>query len=411
MYSFIARQPIFNNELKTVAYELLFRDGMNNFFPDVTDEYATSKMISDQFLCLPLSNTAGNHSSFINVPHKMIINGLSGALPMDHVVIEILEDAVPDSALYSAVKELHAKGYQLALDDFTLSGDWDKFLEYISVIKFDIRSKSSDEILEYISTKSHLLGGIKFLAEKVETKEEFYLYSNSGFDLFQGFFFSKPEILKSKCLSQNLLSLSRLLVEVNSEMFCFSAVEEILKKDLTLSYKIMRYVRNILFKSHGVVNSDGLTLKEILMYLGHNEIRRFVTIAALASIDGRGVTELYHLSLVRGKFCELVASRAHKNSISYNAFLCGMFSLLDVILELPIKDLIKQITIPKDVSVALCDKQGELFDILNLSVSYEQLDWNYTADLCRKLNICEYVVIESMQIATTWADGFSISHV
>lgn len=409
MYSFIARQPIFNNDLKTVAYELLFRDGMNNYFPEVSQEYATSKMISDQFLCIPLPNTLGNHISFINVPHRMIINGHSDALPVDDVVIEILEDAVPDNALFCAVKGMHARGYKIALDDFMLDSEWDKFLEYISVIKFDIRDKSGEEILEYINTKRHLLDGITFLAEKVESKEEFDFYSNAGFALFQGFFFSRPEILKSKCLSQNILSLSRLWVEVNREKFDFFTIEKILRNDLTLSYKIMRYVRNILFKTYGFVNSDSLTLKEILMYLGCNEIRRFVTVAALANMDGRGISELYHLSLVRGKFCELIASKVINISFSYKAFTCGLFSLLDVILEIPMEDLMKQISIPNDVTAALCEKKGELFDILNLSQCYEQLDWERTADICSKLNISEYVVIESMQNATAWASELSFS--
>ena len=341
------------------------------------------------------------------VPHQMIISGLVDTLPVDDVVIEILEDAVPDNALYCAVKEMHAKGYQIALDDFMLDSEWDRFLEYISVIKFDIQTTSRKEILEYINEKDHLLGGISFLAEKVETKDEFYFYSNAGFTLFQGYFFSRPEVLKSKCLSQGSLSLSRLLIEVNREKFDFSIIEKILKSDLALSYKIMRYVRGVLLKYYGVVNFDSLTLKEILVYLGCNEIRRFVTIAALANMDGRGVTELYHLSLVRGKFCELIASKAINISLSYNSFVCGLFSLLDVILELPMEDLIKQIALPKEVTAALCEKQGELFDILNLSLCYEQLDWKCASDLCKRLKIPEYAVIESMKNATEWADELS----
>jgi c-di-GMP-related signal transduction protein len=93
--------------MQTVAYELLFRDGMNNAFPDVSPEYATSRMISDQFLCIPVPRIANNHSSFINVPHQMIINGLGDTLPNEKVVIEILENAVPDDALFCAVKDMH----------------------------------------------------------------------------------------------------------------------------------------------------------------------------------------------------------------------------------------------------------------------------------------------------------------
>jgi EAL and modified HD-GYP domain-containing signal transduction protein len=166
MYSFIARQPIFDTKMQTVAYELLFRDGMNNAFPDVSPEYATSRMISDQFLCIPVPRIANNHSSFINVPHQMIINGLGDTLPNEKVVIEILENAVPDDALFCAVKDMHDRGYQLALDDFTMDDEWDRFMQYISVIKFDVRDNDYEDIRQYIHRKSQLLQGIKSLLKK-----------------------------------------------------------------------------------------------------------------------------------------------------------------------------------------------------------------------------------------------------
>ena len=146
MYGFIARQPIFNPEMKTVAYELLFRDGMTNRFPDVSAEYATSRMISDQFLCVPSQRIAGTHTSFINFPSRMVIDRSGEALDKEHVVIEILEDAVPGDELLQAVKEMNAQGYQFALDDFTLAPEWDVFLPYISILKFDVRNYTLAQI-------------------------------------------------------------------------------------------------------------------------------------------------------------------------------------------------------------------------------------------------------------------------
>jgi EAL and modified HD-GYP domain-containing signal transduction protein len=259
MYSYIARQPIFDGEMRTIAYELLFRDGMNNAFPDVSPEYATSRVISDQFLCIPVPRIVCNHRAYINVPHQMLISGLGDTLPHENVVIEILENAIPDDRLFTAVKDLHNRGYQLALDDFTMKDSWDRFLRYISVIKFDIRENSYQDILHYINTKKDRLKATEFLAEKVETKEQFDLYRRAGFSFFQGYFFSRPEVMKNKCLPQNTLSLCRLMMEVNREAPDFSAIENLLKTDLTLSYKIMRYVRNLLFKSHGITETDNFS--------------------------------------------------------------------------------------------------------------------------------------------------------
>ncbi|EGQ5322280.1 EAL domain-containing protein [Enterobacter asburiae] len=407
MYSYIARQPIFDREMRTIAYELLFRDGMNNAFPDVSPEYATSRVISDQFLCIPVPRIACSHSAYINVPHQMLISGLGDALPHENVVIEILENAIPDERLFDAVKDLHNKGYQLALDDFTMKDSWDRFLRYISVIKFDIRGNSYQDILHYINVKQDWLKATEFLAEKVETKEEFDLYRSAGFSFFQGYFFSRPEIMKNKCLPQNTLSLCRLMMEVNREAPDFSAIESLLKTDLTLSYKIMRYVRNLLFKSHGIMKTDNFTLKEMLICLGCDAIRRFVTVAALANMGVAGVSECYHLSMVRGKFCELIARQTERALLPCNAFVCGLFSLLDIILEVPMEDLIKQISVPHAVSAALCEHQGDLYNILALSLCYEQYNWEGASEICHTLNISEFSVIEAMQAATKWADEIS----
>lgn len=170
----------------------------------------------------------------------------------------------------------------------------------------------------------------------------------------------------------------------------------------------MRYVRNVLFKTQGIIQSDNMALKEMLVFLGYNELRRFVSVAALAEMSASGVSELYYQSMVRGKFCELISVKANKASLSYNAFICGLFSLLDVILELPMQDLIKQLTITKNIRDALCEQTGELFDMLNLSLCYEKLDWSRTSHICQTLNLPEFAVIETMQAATKWADEMSI---
>ncbi|MGL9722080.1 EAL and HDOD domain-containing protein [Symbiopectobacterium sp.] len=138
MYSFVARQPILNKNLQPVAYELLFRDGIRNSFPDVTPEYATAQIITEQFLTNSLSRLVDDHISYINVPHQMITNGLVEALPPEKVVLEILENAPPDDTLLASVKRLKKRGFKLALDDFLMAPEWDRFLPYIDVLKFDL---------------------------------------------------------------------------------------------------------------------------------------------------------------------------------------------------------------------------------------------------------------------------------
>lgn len=403
MYAFIARQPIFNTDMNTVAYELLFREGMTNHFPDVSAEYATSRMISDQFLCVPSQRIAGTHTSFINFPSRMVIDRSAEALDKDNVVIEILEDAIPGEELLQAVKEMNAHGYRFALDDFTLAPEWDVFLPYISILKFDVRNNTLAQIERYLAERKNLTMHIQYLAEKVETKAEFKIYLKAGFTLFQGYFFCRPEIIKYKRLSQNQLAIFRLQMEVGRNKPDFRIIESLIKTDLTLSYKVMRYMKHTAFKHVGACNFSKLTLNEVLRYLGENQLRRFVAVVVLASAGNDTVNELYPLSMMRGKFCEMIAQQMNDPLLAENAFMCGLFSLLDTILELPMTELMKQIAVPQSVSNALCHQEGVLADIVTLCRLYEQQAWDEAARMGHALGLKDEEVVEAMRKATIWA--------
>ncbi|MHA0954468.1 EAL and HDOD domain-containing protein [Enterobacter ludwigii] len=409
MYGFIARQPIFNLDMNTVAYELLFRDGMTNRFPDVSAEYATSRMISDQFLSVPSQRIAGEHTSFINFPSRMIIDRSAEALDKNNVVIEILEDADPGEALLQAVREMYEHGYCFALDDFTLAPEWDVFLPYISIIKFDVQNYTLAQIKNYLSERKSLTGHIKYLAEKIETKEEFKQYSDAGFSLFQGYFFCRPEVIKYKRLSQNQLAIFRLQMEVGRNKPDFRIIEALIKSDLTLSYKIMRYMKHTAFKHMGSCNFSKLTLSEVLRYLGENQLRRFVAVVVLASAANDTVTELYPMSMMRGKFCELIAEKLNEPMLAENAFMCGLFSLLDTLLELPMAELMTQIAVPQSVSNALCHQEGQLADMVRLCHYYEQQQWDEASRISHVLGLAEEDIVEAMRKATIWAGENAVS--
>ncbi|MCW2483749.1 EAL and HDOD domain-containing protein, partial [Candidatus Symbiopectobacterium sp. NZEC135] len=231
-----------------VAYELLFRDGIGNAFADVTPEYATAQIITEQFLTNSLSRLVDDHISYINVPHQMLTNGLVEALPPEKVVLEILENAPPDDTLLASVKRLKKRGFKLALDDFLMAPEWDRFLPYIDVLKFDLTLSSFADIGSYINKLPYR--HITLLAEKVETREQFSQAKQLGISLFQGYFFSKPEIIQSRRLSVNNYNVLQLLSEVNKQELNYEQIEKLLSKDLSLAYKAMRYVNNIRLRSN-----------------------------------------------------------------------------------------------------------------------------------------------------------------
>ncbi|CAM2958057.1 EAL and HDOD domain-containing protein [Vibrio rarus] len=195
MYSsFIARQPISDRHGVTVAYELLYRKSHVNKYPiDVDGEHATKSILAD--LLIESSGEMLNYGkSFINFPHTTLIAGLPLCLPAQDVVIEVLEADVPSPELINALKILHKRGYQIALDDFMPTSEWEPVLSYISIIKIDIQQLSLSDSQAFIQAHQHL--NIQFLAEKIENHAQYQQALSAGFHLFQGYFLGQPEMLE-----------------------------------------------------------------------------------------------------------------------------------------------------------------------------------------------------------------------
>ncbi|MGY5958000.1 EAL and modified HD-GYP domain-containing signal transduction protein [Kosakonia sp. BK9b] len=409
MFSFVARQAIFDENMNTVGYELLFRDSMTNRFPDVTPEYATAQIIVEQFLGAPLGRLKEYSAIFVNFPYELLVQGMAETLPKDRVIVEILETAEPTPLLLNTVKKLYAHGFRIALDDFELGETWNAFLPYVSIIKFDVRLNTPDEIRSYITSKGDLLKETVFLAEKVETQEEYECFRDMGCTLFQGHFFSKPVIHSANKLVQNQLITLKLMKEVNADSPDFGKIEALLKQDLALSFKIMRYAQNIVFNARGIKNIRSQSLKDIIFYLGTNELRRFVLVSCLTSVNKQKTDDIYHQSLFRARFCELASARSISRHSADDAFIVGLFSQLDNIFEMPMADLISQIDVSTNVMMALREKKGPLYPYLQLIELYENHNWEEVSALGHRLGFNRSVVAEMIKLATKWADEIPTS--
>ncbi|QOV66097.1 EAL and HDOD domain-containing protein [Kosakonia pseudosacchari] len=409
MYSFVARQAIFDKQLNTVGYELLFRNSMDNRFPDMSAEQATTQLIEEQFLSAPVGRKSDNSTVYVNFPYQLLVEGLAETLPINRVVIEILENAEPDIKLLETVKRMHTLGFRIALDDFEPGNQWEAFMPYVNVIKFDIRRSSREKISDYILANRELLRHAVFLAEKVETYEEFETFKKLGFHLFQGYFFSKPVVTRRNKLAQNRAFALKLMQEVNVESPNLNKIEDLLKRDVSLSFKIMRYAQNILYNTRGISGFRNQSLRDIVVYLGIGEMRRFVLVACLTSFEDVTNTEIYYLSLIRAKFCELVAARTSTNNIANDAFMVGLFSLLDVILGLPLEELVAQIAVSPEVARALEANSGELYPYVQLARLYEQRMWDEASDVAHEIGLPNSAISELMNQAAKWADELPIT--
>ncbi|MDD3816005.1 MAG: EAL domain-containing protein, partial [Desulfocapsaceae bacterium] len=181
---FVARQPIFNRHRKIFAYELLFRTGMSNAFPGVDGDEATSSLLSSSFFTVGIEQIASGHKAFVNFTEDMLVRGVPSMFPKDSVVVEVLEDVQPTEEVIGACRELVAKGYTLALDDFVYADNLIPLIENAKIIKVDFRFTPIEQIKEMVETLKNY--SCKLLAEKIETYEEFTLASSMGFVYFQG---------------------------------------------------------------------------------------------------------------------------------------------------------------------------------------------------------------------------------
>ena len=368
MYTFVARQPILDAKMKTYAYELLFRKGLTNAFPNVSSEEATTSLLAEQFINQPIENLVGDKIAFVNFPYSLIIEGLASSLPRNKVVIEILEDATPNKELLASIKELKNFNYTIALDDFTLEPEWDPFLPYVDIIKFDWKLTPQDVIQNYIYNHFKEFKRIICLAEKIETYEEFEKAKKMGFKLFQGYFFSKPEIVKNKTISANQFFVSQLFNETLKDPINFEKVELILSQDQALTYRLLRYVNNVRYGSSDVISS----IKHAVVFLGRDNLKRFVVLMWSTAMS--------------------------------EAFMGGLLSLLDAMMDKPFDDILGTLPIGERIKSALIDKKGELAFYLGLVVDYENLNWSRLKARVTMLGITEQNVIDIYLEAAQWAN-------
>lgn len=393
-YSYIARQPILDKDKNLFAYELLFRDGPKNCFPQIAASVATSRLISEHFLCLH-NRIKGDALSFVNFSYEELINEFPTLLPLKRVVIEILESSEPTDELFDAIKSMHSKGYRFALDDFIPNENWNRFLTYIDYIKFDISQISIPEAAKVI--RKHCTSDICFIAERIETHDEFNQAKQAGFKLFQGYFFSKPEMLKHKQLEPIILNLTQLITETTTAPLDYSKIEHIISRDVSLSYKLLALVNN-----SPSVRVKIQSFKQAIAYLGEGRIKKFVALLALTTMGYDKPQYLYGLSIQTAQFCEKIALHCGIDIDSGAAFLTGLFCYLDSLIDIPLDEIFEQLPVDDKVKQALLFKTGTLGDIIELALAYEHAQWQLVTDHSEKLNISGDVIAQCYAESIQW---------
>ncbi|MFQ3209575.1 MAG: EAL and modified HD-GYP domain-containing signal transduction protein [Colwellia sp.] len=399
MNFYAARQPILDKSKKLFAYELLFRDGINNVFPNIDGDEATSKMIEASQFTMGIGEFTGSKPAFINFTLQTLSQGYPEMLTPDEVVVEILETIKPGKKLLALCKDLYKKGYTLALDDYKHQSVWVHFYPYIKIIKIDIRQSRLDEIKEVlIAVKDY--PHIKMLAEKVETYEEYNQMLQLGFDYFQGYFFAKPEMIKTKSLSPSQIAMAELLYETSKTELDLNSITNVFQRDVSLSYKLLRYANSSIFKRRSEIS----TIKQALVILGSGELKRFIGLMFAVTANPDKPSELINLAMTRAKFCELAAQDIRSQLDISIAFLTGLLSMIDAILDEEMATVLDKLPLSKDIKDPLLTKKGVMAALIKLVEFIEQADWDKTTLVMEKLKLDKDKVVEHYSQAVAWAD-------
>jgi EAL and modified HD-GYP domain-containing signal transduction protein len=388
---FVARQPIFDRSQKVLGYELLFRNGVEDYFKGESEHAARSTL--DASLVMGLDTLCDGRRAFINCTGAVLLKDLVTLLPPHQTVVEILETVEPDDRIVSAVRQLKAQGYEIALDDFSIDDRRTSMAAEADIIKVDVRATTPAERLTLVERYRHQS---EMLAEKVETQQEFREAFDMGFSQFQGFFFQRPEILTVQHIPANRMSFLRMLEMVSRETLDMNALERVFKQDPTACYRLLRYLNSPAFGFRNEIRS----VRHALAILGERELRRWVRLLVTLTASSEKSPELVVSALTRARFCELISHLLKRDG---DLFLLGLLSLMDAILEVPIATILEQLPVDHETKAVLSSQPSSLRPLYQLVLAQESGEWEQCSQLTQQLRLSEEQVSAAWWQAVDWA--------
>ena len=366
---FVGRQPIYNRHREVVAYELLYRDGNDPTRACVRDgDLATSEVIMNTFMEIGLERVLEHKPAFINLTRGFILGQRPLPLSRQHAVLEVLEDVGPEDAVIAGLRRLAERGYTIALDDFEYRRELEPLLQVAHIVKVEVDGRCPEALAATVRRLRPF--GVKLLAEKVETPDEFAICHSLGFDLFQGYFLCRPSLHMGVRPSASRLVLLSLLARLQKPDISMKALEEVVVQDAPLTYRLLRYINSAYFYLRSRIDS----VRRALIILGVQRIKNWCSLILLSSIEEKP-RALIVTALARAKMCELLAPTPDGGDRE-PYFTVGLFSLLDALLDQPLASLLRGLPLTQELRDALLERQGPLGQTLRRVVDYERGRWD-----------------------------------
>lgn len=364
---FVGRQPIYTRKLELFAYELFFRENEVGE-ADIDDpDRASWQVMMNALLEIGLDNLVGEHKVFFNITPAVLKHDLLDALDREQVVLELAEGIEVDDALLNLLGQVSSLGFQVALDNFVFLNRTRPLVKEAALVKINVGQLNEEELRTQVKMLRHY--DVQLIAERVETREQFELVRDLGFDYYQGYFLTYPNIFSGRRLPANRASILQILSRLQQPEVDLREVELLVSRDISLSMRLLRYINSAWIGLPEKVDS----LRRAIVMVGLERIRYWVSLLAMAEVDDRP-HDLMVTALARAKMCELLArERGRDNPDAY--FLVGLFSLLDIIMGQSMKDLLDSMALTDDIKAALLESGGDMGAALACAVAYERSDW------------------------------------
>jgi EAL and modified HD-GYP domain-containing signal transduction protein len=397
---FVARQPIFDRTDRLAGYELLYR---NTPTSTVADGAGADAMCTDtvihSFLDIGIDELTDGHPAFVNCTRDFLLGGQVDLLPPDRVVVEVLETVGHDDAVLAACRQLVARGYQLALDDYVDAPGYDALLGMVSMVKLDVL-QAQREALERVVQRLRQFP-VKLLAERVEDAPMHAMCMELGFDLFQGYFYRRPELIARKEIPVGQGAMLHLLNMLRDPDTTDAAVESGFRSDPSLTYKLLRIVNSAAVGGRGV-DSIGYAIRIV----GRHMLYRWLALLMLSSmVTGNGrQDQLVEAALLRARLCELIAESSPHVRHAQSLFMTGLFSMLDVLLRMPMRDVLARVRVSDEIREAVMEGTGPYAEPLRLADAYQRGDWDHVDSLASALGVLPMQLPWLYTKALTWVN-------
>ena len=393
---FVARQPILNTAGHVFGYELLYRAGAEASSCEVPTDLAASRVLSDTVLNLGLDTLTDGRKAFMNVSRTLLLSGHATLLPPRAVVLEVLETVKVDDSIVQICKSLRAKGYSIALDDYLPGLDADALLPHANFVKVDVLNTTRDE---WVAIRRAMPSHVTMLAEKVESAEVYDDLRSIGYHLFQGYYFCRPKMFKAGTLSGHRLAYAQLLMALNNENVTVTQVEDLIKHDASLSYRVLRCINSAAYGIRRQIQS----IRQAVVLLGLDQVRKWASVWALAGLNEGASAELVTVAILRARACELLAQSILPREESSEYFLLGLCSLLDVILRKPMDEALSELPISDTIKGALLGDDNRARKVLEAVVAYERGEWDRASICSQQAGISLATLPEAYADALRWA--------